>query len=184
MPIVDGLTSTKLIRSHEKTNPQHSLSARAGMNGRVPVIAVSASLEESKRQTYIDAGFDGWILKPISFSRLSELMTGIVDEQMRADLLYQSGMWEKGGWFATANSEAVPEADTKPSGEGTRAGEEELGVAAPTIAGEEEKGGNTIDDEQERLRKQQKEGKIEPPADTREAPATQGDQTAPSPQGG
>jgi CheY-like chemotaxis protein len=69
MPIVDGLTSTKMIRSFEKSHPSHLLSKRAARNGRVPIIAVSASLLEKERQTYIDAGFDGWILKPISFDR-------------------------------------------------------------------------------------------------------------------
>lgn len=105
MPIVDGLTSTKLIRSHESTHGSHHLSPRASLNGRVPIIAVSASLVEKERQTYIDAGFDGWVLKPISFSRVSELMDGIVDESVRDGALYAPGQWEKGGWFGKATPE-------------------------------------------------------------------------------
>jgi CheY-like chemotaxis protein len=99
MPIVDGLTSTKMIRSHEKTTPSHKLSKRAALNSRVPIIAVSASLIEKDKQTYIDAGFDAWILKPISFLRLNELMNGIVDIKVRESSLYQPGKWEHGGWF-------------------------------------------------------------------------------------
>lgn len=99
MPIVDGLTSTKMIRSHEKTNPSNILSTRAAINGRVPIFAVSASLIEKERQTYIDAGFDGWILKPIAFERLSVLLNGIVEEVAREACLYQAGKWEIGGWF-------------------------------------------------------------------------------------
>ncbi|GAB7366462.1 hypothetical protein MBLNU230_g8257t1 [Neophaeotheca triangularis] len=114
MPIVDGLTATKMIRSFEKSHPSHLLSSRASLNNRVPVIAVSASLLERDRQTYIDAGFDGWILKPISFPRLNELLTGIVDKDVRKRELYRpGGKWEQGGWF----EEALPsvwEADTKP----------------------------------------------------------------------
>ena len=99
MPIVDGLTSTKMIRSYEKTNTSNILSTRAAINGRVPIFAVSASLVEKERQTYIDAGFDGWILKPIDFKRLTILLNGIVEEESREGCLYQAGKWEIGGWF-------------------------------------------------------------------------------------
>lgn len=98
MPIVDGLTSTKLIRSFEKTHPDQ-LSQRALLNGRIPVIAVSASLIEKDRQLYIDGGFDGWILKPVDFQRLSVLLRAIVEEETRGSCLYRPGEWEKGGWF-------------------------------------------------------------------------------------
>ncbi|MCJ1243572.1 Light-sensor Protein kinase [Trapelia coarctata] len=99
MPIVDGLTSTKMIRAYEKTHPNETLSNRAALNGRVPVFAVSASLIEKNLQLYIDAGFDGWILKPIDFKRLAVLLSGIVEEHTRKSCLYKPGEWEKGGWF-------------------------------------------------------------------------------------
>ncbi|KAG0651252.1 Cyanobacterial phytochrome B [Hyphodiscus hymeniophilus] len=100
MPIVDGLTSTKMIRSYEKTRSQSCLSSRAAANGRVPIFAVSASLVERERQTYINAGFDGWILKPIDFKRLNTLLAGIVEEKTRNSCLYEPGEWERGGWFS------------------------------------------------------------------------------------
>ncbi|USW48023.1 Putative phytochrome, signal transduction response regulator, receiver domain, GAF [Septoria linicola] len=114
MPIVDGLTSAKMIRSFEKSHPKQVLSTRAAMNGRVPIIAVSASLIERERQIYIDGGFDGWILKPISFNRLSEIMEGIVDRQVRKENLYQPGTWERGGWFDVAQKDLYA-ADTAPN---------------------------------------------------------------------
>lgn len=114
MPIVDGLTSTKMIRSFEKSHPSHLLSKRAARNGRVPIIAVSASLLEKERQVYIDAGFDGWILKPISFDRLKHIMLGIVDAGARKDNLYKSGGWEHGGWFQQAQKDIFA-ADTTPA---------------------------------------------------------------------
>lgn len=114
MPIVDGLTSTKMIRSFEKSHPTHMLSTRASLNGRIPVIAVSASLLEKERRIYIDAGFDGWILKPVSFPRLAEILTGIVDSKVRRDNLYRQGNWEKGGWFENAQP-SVFSAETKPN---------------------------------------------------------------------
>ncbi|PVI02857.1 hypothetical protein DM02DRAFT_521935 [Periconia macrospinosa] len=117
MPIVDGLTATKMIRSYEKTHSD-IYSPRAAHNGRIPIIAVSASLLEKKRQEYIDAGFDAWILKPIAFQRLNELMAAIVDGNIRGKCLYESGQWERGGWFSMGQKSSQ-DVDTKPSGEPT-----------------------------------------------------------------
>ncbi|KAF2172824.1 hypothetical protein M409DRAFT_49350 [Zasmidium cellare ATCC 36951] len=114
MPIVDGLTSAKMIRSFEKSHPSGILSEYAAANGRVPVIAVSASLIEKERKIYIDGGFDGWILKPISFPRLSEIMEAVMDQQVRQENLYQPGSWERGGWFHKGHATPL-QADTQPS---------------------------------------------------------------------
>ncbi|KAK2030461.1 hsp90-like protein [Colletotrichum zoysiae] len=99
MPIVDGLTSTKMIRAFEKSGDHNGHSAIAAHNGGIPIFAVSASLIERERDKYIDAGFDGWILKPIDFKRLNTLLLGIVDDDVRAACLYAPGQWEQGGWF-------------------------------------------------------------------------------------
>ncbi|KAL8991687.1 MAG: hypothetical protein Q9169_007746 [Polycauliona sp. 2 TL-2023] len=114
MPIVDGLTSTKMIRSFEKSHPKGPISARAALNSRMPIFAVSASLIEKERDKYVDAGFDGWILKPIDFQRLSVLLNGIVEEKTRESCLYAPGQWEKGGWFTTLPKD-VFDASTTPS---------------------------------------------------------------------
>ena len=101
MPIVDGFTSTKMIRSFEKTQSSSCLSPRATFNGRIPIFAVSASLVEREREKYINTGFDGWILKPIDFKRVNMLLRGIVDNDARHECVYEpgAGNWEKGGWF-------------------------------------------------------------------------------------
>lgn len=114
MPIVDGLTSTKMIRSYEKSHPQSNLSPRAALNTRVPIFAVSASLVEREKQKYIDAGFDGWILKPIDFKRINVLLEGIVDEGVRNKCLYKPGEWERGGWFIKRQTGQLP-TETKPN---------------------------------------------------------------------
>lgn len=101
MPIVDGLTSTTLIRAFEHSNRDAEYSKLAMENGRIPIFAVSASLIEKERQKYIDAGFDGWILKPVDIKRLNILLDGIRDEETRNDSLYVAGEWERGGWFAS-----------------------------------------------------------------------------------
>lgn len=117
MPIVDGLTSTKMIRSYEKSHPDSKFSPRALSNGRVPIFAVSASLVERERQTYINAGFDGWILKPIDFKRLNIILQGIVDDKIRNSCLYQPGEWERGGWFHRRQSPSALHVRTNPSSE-------------------------------------------------------------------
>ncbi|RKF64783.1 Phytochrome-like protein cph1 [Erysiphe neolycopersici] len=104
MPFVDGMKATKMIRSFEKTCTKNVLSKHAISNGRVPIFAVSASLSEAKRQTYIDTGFDGWIMKPIDFDRLNILLRGIVETSARESYLYSPGKWEKGGWFSLRRS--------------------------------------------------------------------------------
>ncbi|PKS05064.1 hypothetical protein jhhlp_008431 [Lomentospora prolificans] len=102
MPIMDGLRSTQTIRHWEKNPEYMGLSRLASRNGRIPIFAVSAGLVEEKRNTYMDAGFDGWIPKPINFERLRMLLTGITDEESRIRCLYMPGQWEGGGWFQPA----------------------------------------------------------------------------------
>lgn len=114
MPLVDGLTSTKMIRSHALSHPEVQLSARATLNARTPIFAVSASLVEREAQTYISAGFDGWILKPIDFKRLNVLLTGIVEEDVRNSCLYKPGEWERGGWFGKREQRGDEDSTHKP----------------------------------------------------------------------
>jgi DNA-binding response OmpR family regulator len=118
MPIVDGFSSTKMIRSYEKTQGKSCLSSRAGQNGRVPILAVSASLVEKERNKYVQTGFDGWILKPVDFKRVDLLLKGIVDEEARNECLYEPGKSESGGWFSPSEEQHDPyNVDTHPSQE-------------------------------------------------------------------
>jgi light-regulated signal transduction histidine kinase (bacteriophytochrome)/CheY-like chemotaxis protein len=118
MPIVDGFTSTKMIRSFEKTHSTSCLSSRAQLNGRIPVFAVSASLVEAEREKYIENGFDGWILKPVDFKRVGLMLDGIVNEESRNSCLYEPGHWERGGWFLSKSKQSdFYDVDTTPSQE-------------------------------------------------------------------
>ena len=123
MPIVDGFRSTKMIRSFEKTHDKGCLSARANANGRIPIFAVSASLVETHRVKYMEDGFDGWILKPVNFQRVDDLLKGIVVNEVRGACVYQPGQWERGGWFENRNEGPDSNgATTVPSGEPPTAG--------------------------------------------------------------
>lgn len=88
-----------MIRAIERAGEHGSLSAVASNHGRIPIFAVSASLLEREKDTYMTAGFDGWILKPIDFKRLEHLLLGIIDDKTRDDSVYVAGEWERGGWF-------------------------------------------------------------------------------------
>ncbi|KAJ8058934.1 hypothetical protein OCU04_011919 [Sclerotinia nivalis] len=100
MPIANGFQSTTMIRTSEYLNTP-PVSRRATVYGRLPIIAVSASLEEIKREEYIERGFDGWILKPIDFKKLEEILASVEDDAKREKLLYgnKGVMWNKGGWL-------------------------------------------------------------------------------------
>ncbi|KAI9763411.1 MAG: Light-sensor Protein kinase [Geoglossum simile] len=96
MPILDGIAATKLIRAHEHHLSQLHPSLHLV---RVPIIAVSASAEESKREEYVAQGFDGWILKPVNFRRLEVLIKGVKEKEYREKESYREGEWDKGGWL-------------------------------------------------------------------------------------
>lgn len=99
MPIADGYAATQSIREHEANASPTTLSDKAKRNTRIPIFAVSATLLEHEKQRYIDAGFDGWIMKPINFARLNVLLSGLVDLEARKGATYKPGEWENGGWF-------------------------------------------------------------------------------------
>jgi CheY-like chemotaxis protein len=90
MPIVDGSTATAVIRDHE---------AHSFENCCISIFAVSASLKENDMKSYIDAGFDGWIMKPIDFQRVNKLLQGVEKKELREPCSYKPGVWELGGWF-------------------------------------------------------------------------------------
>ncbi|QSZ35239.1 hypothetical protein DSL72_008108 [Monilinia vaccinii-corymbosi] len=94
MPLVDGAMATRMIRNFERDHAELRHARR-----RVPIIAVSASLTEENRFDYLEAGFDGWILKPIYFSRLDFLLQGLSNPELKQQAIYAPGMWEHGGWF-------------------------------------------------------------------------------------
>lgn len=164
-----------MIRSHEKTHAS-ILSPRAAGCGRLPIIAVSASLLEKSRQTYIDAGFDAWILKPISFPRLTELMVAIVDPAVRTKCLYEPGQWERGGWFHE-DWKKPEDTSTVPSGEPPQTNpSQELQTALhsddPMVEGET----GDVPNEQTRLLQAQETAK-----ETAVDPEVAGDETAERP---
>jgi CheY-like chemotaxis protein len=97
MPIMGGCEATTRIRSLESESKQQPVH-------RIPIFAVSASLYEDQRMEYVKNGFDGWLLKPLDFSRVMKLLLGTRDSNVRNSAVYVPGEWEHGGWFLDDSS--------------------------------------------------------------------------------
>lgn len=108
MPVVDGLASIKLIRSLERAAPLPSRVAQSF--GRVPVFVISGMLRcgDSER-TYVDAGFDGWMPKPVDMRKLGTYLAGAFDPAARRQGLYDPNHFAVGGWF---DSDSNTDTDT------------------------------------------------------------------------
>ncbi len=68
LPIMDGLDVTRNIRSHPTLK-------------RVPIIIVSGHDPNRYRQAAIDAGVDEYLLKPINFDALQNVLDRLVPRQ-------------------------------------------------------------------------------------------------------
>jgi len=60
---------------------------------------VSASLTEDQRADLWELGLDGWLLKPIVWDRVKDLINGITDLDQRRKDIYVPDHWERGGWL-------------------------------------------------------------------------------------
>ncbi|TYJ55053.1 hypothetical protein B9479_004276 [Cryptococcus floricola] len=98
MPIMDGRTAAREIRKLESESKPPSDITPLLVDGRIPIFAVSASLYESDR-TNLSENFDGWLLKPLDFSRVRAILAGLQDPSKRSEEVYKQGNWEAGGYF-------------------------------------------------------------------------------------
>ncbi|KAF7346045.1 ATP-binding cassette transporter [Mycena sanguinolenta] len=117
MPILDGYQATQRIRALEKSSPPPDKSRLSNTlnGGHIPIFAVSASLQEHRRQEMANYGIDGWILKPIDFQRLKIILTGVTDATQRELDLYRQGCsWEAGGWLPLPSSSSSPSPSSSP----------------------------------------------------------------------
>ncbi|EJD55415.1 hypothetical protein AURDEDRAFT_94266 [Auricularia subglabra TFB-10046 SS5] len=106
MPLMNGYDATKRIREIEHEQSARSprldepLTLSRMLEGRIPVVAVSASLKERERDVLLEFGIDGWLLKPVNYKRVGDIIRGIHDRNQRALDVYTPGCsWEGGGWL-------------------------------------------------------------------------------------
>lgn len=63
MPVMDGITATKLIRQHE-----------AGSNRRVIIVALTANDSAGIQDQCMEAGMDDFVNKPSTLAKISDLL--------------------------------------------------------------------------------------------------------------
>ena len=63
MPVMDGITATKLIRQHE-----------AGSNRSVIIVALTANDSAGIQDQCMEAGMDDFVNKPSTLSKISDLL--------------------------------------------------------------------------------------------------------------
>jgi CheY-like chemotaxis protein len=67
MPEMDGVEATSFIRRREQDTGAH-----------VPIVALTANAMVQDRQTYLDAGMDGYLSKPFRFDELLAVMQSVL----------------------------------------------------------------------------------------------------------
>jgi len=101
MPIMDGRTAAKEIRTLETTSSAPENVDPLRIDGRIPIFAVSASLYETDRNSLAEH-FDGWLLKPLDFGRVRVLLSALEDPEKRSAEVHVQGHWERGGFLKDA----------------------------------------------------------------------------------
>jgi len=68
-------------------------------NKPIPIFAVSANLNQHTQESLEAAGFDGWLSKPIDYTRLGLVLKGSFSEEARKMGRYSPKEPKAGGWF-------------------------------------------------------------------------------------
>lgn len=66
---------------------------------RIPIFAVSANLSLHTQESLEEAGFDGWLPKPVDFTRLAVILRGTFSDLLREEGRYTPSDTRAGGWF-------------------------------------------------------------------------------------
>lgn len=70
MPIMDGITATRMIRSLEKE-----------IVGHTPIFAFTAAAMVGDRERFMDAGMDEYISKPVDIKALHDILQTVIDNR-------------------------------------------------------------------------------------------------------
>jgi CheY-like chemotaxis protein len=104
MPLCNGLEATSQIRKIEETLPKADLpKAHQVNNGRIPILAVSASVYDSDVGACIYSGMDGFVNKPVNVKLLHTLLQSSTDSGERQRHVLQPNQEaserKEGAWF-------------------------------------------------------------------------------------
>ncbi len=67
MPVLDGIQTLKAIRQREQKSLSH-----------VPIVAMTANAIKGYKESYLQAGMDAYISKPITFTSLTETLNDLI----------------------------------------------------------------------------------------------------------
>ncbi len=75
MPVMDGLTATRLIREREANAEQPANNTGHRLRRRVPIVALTAHAMQGDRELCIAAGMDDYLAKPFTQAQLEHAVT-------------------------------------------------------------------------------------------------------------
>ncbi|KAF2709473.1 hypothetical protein K504DRAFT_526003 [Pleomassaria siparia CBS 279.74] len=101
------LTSSNLLQlpgemfsqSRQVSSRPSSMMTLARHTDHLPIFAISSALYQHTQESLQEAGFDGWLSKPVDFQRLSLILKGATDEESRLKGIYRTDDVKAGGWF-------------------------------------------------------------------------------------
>jgi PAS domain S-box-containing protein len=67
MPEMDGLETTRVIRSGQAQ----------GIDGTIPIVALTAYAMKGDREKFLDAGMNGYVTKPVDFEELNRVLAAL-----------------------------------------------------------------------------------------------------------
>jgi CheY-like chemotaxis protein len=74
MPVMDGITAAKAIRSVESSEKRQ----------RTPILALTANALVHQVEEYLAAGMDGHVAKPIEINKLYDALSRVLAEPAEA----------------------------------------------------------------------------------------------------
>ncbi|MCR4674582.1 MAG: response regulator [Lachnospiraceae bacterium] len=88
MPEMDGIEALHFIREDE-----------VGLNQKTPIYVLTANAISGAKEKYMEAGFDGFVSKPIVFGQLEEAIRKSIPESMMAPMPQEDreSVFEQGG---------------------------------------------------------------------------------------
>ena len=93
MPIMDGIEATTIIRRIEAERMKMSVAGKAGRNGNIPIIAMTAYATKGHQEKCRQAGMDDYITKPLMRKDLLNIVAKWIKSAPKADPpLYLVGM--------------------------------------------------------------------------------------------
>jgi CheY-like chemotaxis protein len=98
-PVRPTLKRSFTLHNLHSISPAQTFNTRPPAIPHIPIFAVSANLDQHSQDGLKAVGFDGWLPKPIDFTRLGVILRGPGCSVARAEGVCTPGGCKQGGWF-------------------------------------------------------------------------------------